>query len=241
MIIAERYLRKSRFENLSDFRENLELIIPAQFNFGYDVVDEYALQEPEKTALVWTNDKGDFRSFTFAEMKVYSDRTASWFVSLGIGHGDKVMLILKRRYEFWFAAIALHKIGAICIPATHLLKKKDLIFRNNAADIKALITVGEETILQELELALPESPSVEIKVSVGPLSPEGWLNFREGTEKASHFVRPPKGPKMMIFPSFISPPEQRGILKWSRMILFIPSVTLPPRFTGTMLRRTVFT
>ncbi len=190
MILAESYLRKSLFENLADFQENLELLIPGNFNFGFDVVDEYARLEPSKTALVWTNDKGDFRSFSFADMKEESDRTASYFLSLGIGHGDKVMLILKRRYEFWFAAIALHKIGAIVIPATHLLKKKDLIFRNNAADIKAIVTVGEDTILRELDLALPESPSVKITISVGPVFPEGWLNFAEGLGNSAPFVRP---------------------------------------------------
>jgi acetyl-CoA synthetase len=153
-------------------------------------VDEYARLEPDKVALVWTNDKGEHRSFTFSEMKYFSDQAASWFLSLGIRHGDKVMLILKRRYEFWFSAIALHKIGAICIPATHLLKKKDLIYRNNAAQIKAIVSVGEDTIMHELELAFPDSPSVEIKISVGPLIPEGWENFTEGTEHTAPFVRP---------------------------------------------------
>jgi acetyl-CoA synthetase len=193
MILAERFVKKSRFEDLTDFRENLELVIPENFNFGYDVVDEYARLEPEKIALEWTNDKGEHRRFTFAEVKFFSDQAASWFLSMGIGHGDKVMLILKRRYEFWFSAIALHKIGAICIPATHLLKKKDLIFRNNAAQIKAIVTVGEETILHELEIALKDSPTVEIKVSVGPLFPEGWKNFNEGTQTAPPFIRPSKG------------------------------------------------
>jgi acetyl-CoA synthetase len=190
MILAERYLKQSRFTNLADFRENFELVVPENFNFGYDVVDEYARFEPDKIALVWANDKGEQRNFTFAEIKGYSDRAASWFQSLGIGRGDMVMLILKRRFEFWFSIVALHKIGAICIPATHLLKKKDLIYRNNAALVKAIVTVGEEGILQELEHSLHESPSVKIKISVGPLIPTGWNDFHRGINAAPPFVRP---------------------------------------------------
>ncbi len=190
MILAERYLKKSRFTGLEDFRENFEILIPDSFNFGYDVVDEYAVKEPEKIALVWANDKGEEQTFTFGEMKSMSDKTASWFRSLGIGHGDKVMLILKRRVEFWFSVIALHKLGAICIPATHLLKKKDLVYRNNAAGVKAVISVGEEEILGDIGLSLPESPTLEIKISVGPEVPEGWLDFSGGIAEAAPFERP---------------------------------------------------
>ncbi len=192
MILAERYLKKSRFTSLGDFQENLELIIPENFNFGYDVVDEYARIEPEKTALVWANDKEEEARFTFSDIKKASDHTAGWFSKLGIVRGDKVMLILKRRYEFWFAVIALHKIGAICIPATHLLKKKDLIYRNNAAGIKAVVSVGEEGILHELESSFSESPTVEIKISVGPLVSPGWKDFTKGLEEANPFEKIPQ-------------------------------------------------
>jgi acetyl-CoA synthetase len=189
MILAERYLKKSRFDDLDDFRKNLELVIPGNFNFGFDVVDEYARLEPDKTALVWTNDKGEHRNFSFREISELSDRTAGFFRSLGIGYGDRVMLILKRRYEFWLCLIALHKLGAVCIPATHLLKKKDLVFRNNAAQVNAIVSVGEEGIMQELESALPESPSVQMKISVGPLIPEGWHDFRQGIQSAPSYER----------------------------------------------------
>ena len=96
--------------------------MPDNFNFGHDIVGEYGRTKPDKRALVWCNDKGDGARFTFADMKRESDRTANFLVSLGIKKGDAVMLILKRRYEFWFFLLALHKIGAIAIPATHLLK-----------------------------------------------------------------------------------------------------------------------
>lgn len=189
MILAERYLKKSRFTSLDDFRENLRLVIPDRFNFGFDVVDEYARLEPDKTALVWTNDKGEHRNFTFREISELSDRTAAFFRSLGIGTGSRVMLILKRRYEFWFCLIALHKLGAVCIPATHLLKKKDLVYRNNAAQVHAIVSVGEEGIMKELESACQESPSVTIRISVGSLIPDGWHEFGHGIESAPPFER----------------------------------------------------
>ncbi|WP_430974601.1 AMP-binding protein [Sunxiuqinia rutila] len=190
MILSERYLKKAQFENLADFTGNLEIQVPDNFNFAYDVVDEYARLEPEKLALVWTNDQGGHRNFSFADMKKYTDQTAAYFQSLGIGRGDKVMLILKRRFEFWFSIIALHKLGAVCIPATHLLKKKDLVYRNNSAEIKAIVAVGEAEVMEQVDLAMEDSPSVEHRLSVGPLVPEGWQDFATGLEQAPAFVRP---------------------------------------------------
>ncbi|MGD9929548.1 MAG: AMP-binding protein [Mangrovibacterium sp.] len=185
-------MKKCRFESLSDFKENLEFVIPDNFNFGYDVVDEYARVEPDKLALVWTNDQGEHLDFTFAQLNAYSDQTASYFQSLGIGRGDKVMLILKRRFEFWFSIIALHKIGAVCIPATHLLMKKDIVFRNNAAGIKAIVSVGDENVLHQIDQAMAESPTVEQKISVGPKIPTGWSDFSVGISSAPAFVKPAK-------------------------------------------------
>ena len=101
-----------------------------------------------------------------------------------------VMLILKRRYEFWFSTIALHKLGAVVIPATHLLTKKDIVYRANAATIKMIVCAGEEVILKHVQDALPESPSVEKVVSVGPLVPEGFADFQAGIREAAPFVRP---------------------------------------------------
>lgn len=187
--MIERYLKTTHFTSQDDFIENYELFVPENFNFSYDVVDEWAKIDPNKKALLWTNDKGESREFTFADLKYYSDQTASYFISLGIGKGDIVMAILKRRFEFWFTIIALHKIGAVIIPATHLLTKKDIVYRNNAADIKAIIAVGEETIINHINDALPESPSVKLCISVGPHFSEGWLDFHRGLEKAKPFKK----------------------------------------------------
>ena len=187
--MLEKFLQQTEFKDFEDFKANYKLLVPENFNFAYDVVDVWAAKEPNKKALLWTNDQGDCREFTFGEIKQYSDQTASYFQSLGIKKGDIVMAILKRRYEFWFTIIALHKIGAIIIPATHLLTKKDMVYRNNAADIKAIVAVGEEPILTHITDSLPESPAVEMCISVGPIVPEGWLDFHKGIENATPFVK----------------------------------------------------
>lgn len=188
--MIEKYLKQTEFADYEDFKANYELIVPEDFNFAYDVVDGWAETEPNKRALLWTNDKGEVREYNFAELKKLTDQTASYFQSLGIKKGDMVMAILKRRYEFWYTIIALHKIGAVIIPATHLLTKKDIIYRANAADIKAIIADGEEVIIGHINAALPECPTLEKLVSVGPYIPEGWNDFHQGIDNAAPFARP---------------------------------------------------
>lgn len=188
--MVERFLEQTSFTSREDFKEHLKIKVPKDFNFSYDVLDAWAAEAPQKNALLWTNDKGEHHQYSFAEMKKYTDMTASYFLQLGIGHGDMVMLILKRRVEFWFSIIALHKIGAVCIPATHLLTKKDIVYRCNAASIKMIVCAGEEVITTHITNALPESPTVEKVVSVGPYIPEGFLDFHEGINQAPNFIRP---------------------------------------------------
>ena len=188
--MIERFLDQTSFTSQEDFIKHFKIKVPENFNIAYDVVDAWAAERPEKNALLWTNDKGDHIQFTYADLKKYTDMTASYFQSLGIGHGDKVMLILKRRYEFWFSILALHKIGAIVIPATHLLTKKDIVYRCQAATIKMIVAAGEEVITKHILDAMPESPSVEKLVSVGPEYPEGFEDFHKGIENAAPFVRP---------------------------------------------------
>jgi acetyl-CoA synthetase len=186
----DKYLKKSSFESLRDFQDNFEIVVPEKFNFAYDVVDEFARVNPSKRAICWVNDKGETHNFTFSDLKKQSDDTASFFQSLGIGRGDKVMMILKRRYEFWFSILALHKIGAIAIPATHLLTPKDFIFRNNAAGIKMIVSVSEPEIINNINESAVSSPTVEKLVSVGDKTPENWISFRDGVRNAKPFVVP---------------------------------------------------
>lgn len=188
--MLERFVKQTQFTSQEDFIKNFKIEVPENFNFGYDVVDAWAAEEPDKEAILWTNDKGACIHFSYADLKKYTDQTASYFQSLGIGHGDKVMLILKRRYEFWYSIIALHKLGAVVIPATHLLTKKDIVYRCNAASIKMIVMAGEEVITKHVIDAMPDSPTVERLVSIGPDMPEGFLDFHKGIESAAPFVRP---------------------------------------------------
>ncbi len=131
--MIERFLKQTHFSSEEDFKEHLKFIVPENFNFAYDVMDEWARIQPNKLALLWTNEKGKEIRSTYKDLKVQTDQTASYFQKLGIGRGDKVMLILKRRYEWWLCMLGLHKIGAVAIPATHMLTSKDIEYRNQRA------------------------------------------------------------------------------------------------------------
>lgn len=188
--MVEKFLSRTVFTSQEDYIRNFRIRVPADFNFAYDVVDAYAAEEPDKKALLWTDDRGGEIQFTFADMKRETDRTTSYFQSLGIGRGDMVMLILKRRYEFWFSILALHKLGAVAIPATHLLTRKDVVYRCNMAGVKAIVAAGEPVITGHIAAAMPESPTTKLLISVGPEVPEGFLDFHEGIRHAAPFVRP---------------------------------------------------
>lgn len=188
--MLNKYLDKIEFENYNDFLENFKINVPENFNFGYDIVDEWARISPNKKALLWTNDQGKEIQFTFADIKRESDKAASYFTQLGIKRGDMVMIVLKRRYQFWMVITALHKIGAAVIPATHLLTEKDIIYRAKAADIKAIVAAGDEEVVKHIEKARPNCPTVTNCISIGPIIPEGWDDYNRGVEDAPEFVRP---------------------------------------------------
>ena len=188
--MLDSYLPRTQFESYKDFVENFSISIPDSFNFAYDVADELARSEPDRIALIWCDDRGREAVFTFGQLKKFSDKAAAFFQSVGIGKGDPVMLILKRRYEFWFCLLGLHKLGAICIPATHLLTTKDIVYRNNAADIKMVVTVNDAEVIRHIEEAEDRSPTLAMKAVLG-LDRDGWYNFSTELEKASGcFVRP---------------------------------------------------
>ena len=189
--IFERFLEgKTTFDSYEDFKENYKLKVPEHFNYAYDVMDVLAEEKADKTALVWCNDKGEARNFTFAELKKYVNKTANFFRSLGIGKGDMVMLILKRHYEFWFSILALHKIGAVTIPATNLLTKKDIVYRNNSASVKMIVCTADGEVADHVEASRAESPTLEYTVLVGGQR-EGWIDFTSGMEAASEVLEKP--------------------------------------------------
>lgn len=188
--MLERFLKQVSFHSEEDYNKNLEFIIPENFNFAYDVMDVWAQEKPNKTALIWTDDEENERFFTFGELKELTDQAASYFLSLGIGKGDMVMLILKRHYEWWISMLALHKIGAIAIPATHMLTTHDIVYRNNRAGVKAIICVGEDYVLEQITAAMSESPTVKTLISIGPKVPENVHSWHEEIGNAPAFVRP---------------------------------------------------
>ena len=188
--ILSRFLKQTTFVSEEDYAKNLEFIVPNNFNFAYDVVDAWAEEAPDKIALLWTNDEGDERKLSFSDLKKQSDQAASYLRSLGIDRGDMVMLIEKRRLEWWITMLALHKLGAIPIPATHMLTSHDIVYRNNAASVKAIICVGEPYVLGEVQKAMPDSPTVDILVSIGPEVPEGFHDWHAEIDKAPAFRRP---------------------------------------------------
>ena len=191
--MIERFLKQTKFTSVEDYNKNLEFIIPENFNFAYDVMDAWAEEAPEKLALLWTNDQGEEIRATYAQLKEQSDQAASYLQSLGIGKGDPVMLILKRRYEWWVVMLALCKIGAIVIPATHMLTKKDIIYRNTRASVKAIICVDDAYVTGQIQLAMSESPTVKQYITVtdhGKPIPEGFRDWQAEWKQAPKFVRP---------------------------------------------------
>jgi acetyl-CoA synthetase len=169
------------FEDYEDFSEHCGVTPPENFNFAFDCVDRLAQRSPDKTAMVWCDDDNRQAVYTFARMAAYSDATARFFASLGVRRGDRVMLVLKRRAEFWFAILGLMKLGAVAIPATHLMRAEDVVYRNNAASISVVVTTDDEVVLDAVDGAMPDSPSVKARVSLSG-ERDGWLGFRAGME-----------------------------------------------------------
>lgn len=194
--MLERFLTQTSFVSEEDFEKNLHFKIPENFNFAYDVMDVLAEERPDKLALLWTSERGEEVKTTFKEFKEQTDRTAAYLMSLGIGRGDKVMLILKRHYQWWLSMMALCKIGAIAIPATHMLTKQDIIYRNESASVKAIICANDEYVTTQIQSAMPESPSVKLLVAVNSMSeydkkiPEGFHDWHKEWINAPEFKRP---------------------------------------------------
>ena len=176
------------------------------FNFAFDVVDTLGRRKPNKLAMLHISEDGTERRFTFGDVKKESARAANYFKSLGIKRGDRVMLVLKRHYQFWFAILGLHKLGAIAIPATNQLLEKDFTYRFAAGKVKAILCTADGEVADAVDAAAAKSPSLEIKILVGG-EREGWRSFNEEyTMFSSHFARSadaPSGsdPMLMYFTS----------------------------------------
>jgi len=170
---------------LSEFSVNC----PADFNFSYDVVDAIAAEDPEREALVWCDTEGNERRFTFDQMSKLSSRCANVLRQDGIGKGDRVLIILKRHYEYWYVILALHKLGAVAIPATHMLTEKDIVYRVNSASIKAVISTPTGEVAHFAAQAASACPTLTHKYIVRE-ERDGFINLTQRIEAASeHFPR----------------------------------------------------
>ena len=164
------------------------------FNFAFDVVDALGKRKPDKLAMLHVSLDGVERRFTFQDMKKESARAANYFKSLGIKRGDRVMLVLKRHYQFWFALLGLHKIGAVAIPAPNQLLEKDFSYRFNAGNVKAILCTSDGEVADAVDQASADAPSLEYKIIVGK-NREGWRNFdEEYSIFSSHFARAEDAP-----------------------------------------------
>jgi acetyl-CoA synthetase len=163
--------------------KKLTLNYPDNFNFGYDVVDEYAAVSPDKRAMVWCNVENEEHIFTFLDVKRYSNKMANVFREYGIGRGDRVMLVLKRHYEYWFAAVALHKLGAVMIPATHMLTVDDFVYRINASGVKAIVCTAQDDVPSTIKQALRKSEKTPMLWCVQK-DVEGFFNLTSQMETA---------------------------------------------------------
>ena len=169
--------------------EKIEFKNEDKFNFAFDIVDEIAKKSPEKLAMLHIDKNKVERRFTFNDMKRASNQCANYFKSLGIKKGDRVMLVLKRHYQFWYAILALHKLGAVAIPATNLLQEHDFDYRFNAAEVSAIVCTADGDVAHQVDLAEPASPTLKTKILVGG-EREGWHNFDEEFPLFSaHFYR----------------------------------------------------
>lgn len=198
----ERFVNETFDEN--GHLKTYEIKDGIEFNFGYDHVDYVAEREPDRLAILYVNDRGEEKRITYGEWSRESDKAASFFRRLGIVKGDRVMLVLKRNYEFWYCYVALHKIGAVAIPATYQLQDKDYIYRFNAAGVSAIIATADPQVIAHIENACAVTNTVKYKILCRG-NKEGWYGFDEGTASAPPFVRPsgedaPKSTdRMLIF------------------------------------------
>lgn len=183
--MLSKYLEKTEFSSYEDFKANYKIKAPENFNFGFDIVDGWAEKKGDNRALLWCNDRGEERCFTFADMKHLSDRAANFFKSHGLKKGDVAMLILRRRWEYWVAAVGLMKLGVTFIPGTLQLTKKDIAYRANAAGVSAFICVDDEYVINQIELAKPEMSGVKMFALVDNVDREGWVNFNRELEASS--------------------------------------------------------
>ena len=177
MNLLNKFLAKTEFKDYEDFSKNYRVIIPDNFNFSYDVVDFFAENQPEKLALIYCNDDGEEQYFTFKQVSELSKKIASYFISLGIGKGDKVITLLRRRYEYWLTAVACHRIGAVLVPVSVQMEKNDLIYRINSCSAKIIVAITDEFVMRQLDGIKNDCSCLQNICFLGHV--DGFLDFND--------------------------------------------------------------
>lgn len=190
--MLEKFLPRTEFDSYEDFKANYKVNVPENFNFGFDIVDGWAKEKPENRALVWCDDDGEEKVFTFADMSRLSNQAANYFKSLGLHKGSVVMMIMRRRYEYWICATALIKLGVIIIPGTLQLVTHDLVYRANAANIEMFIALDDDFVVEQIENTVKEASTVK-NIMLANGHREGWLNLHDGMEGQSTELERPTG------------------------------------------------
>jgi len=188
MPIFERFVNRSNFESYEDMKANLRINVPEDFNFSYDVLDVLAEETPDERAMVWCDDTGLERIFTYKDLSELSQQAANYFYNAGIRKGDSVVLVLKRHYQFWYALLGLHRVGAVAVPATHLLTAADLVYRFQRADVKAIVCTTDHEFWKQVDIAQESSPTLKLKLYAGGYGekPAGeWQDFDSLISKES--------------------------------------------------------
>ncbi len=243
MAIYEEYTLRERdsFKDLKDLQTNYKLNYPSDFNFAYDVIDRLGKTKPEKLAMLWLSNKKEEKRFTFRDMMLWSNKCANYFLSQGIKKGDKVLLVLKRSYLFWFAMLGMHKIGAIPIQATNMLVGKDYTYRCNKGDIKAVIITGDGDATEHFDEVEAFCPTVKLKYVTKHKKPAGnnWIDFEAGIENASEYFTKPTGEDAIkatdtMFMAFTS-----GTTGYPKMIMHDFTYPLGHIITGVFWHRVV--
>ncbi|NLL56109.1 MAG: AMP-binding protein [Clostridiales bacterium] len=243
MAIYEKFIGRTResFYNLSlnEAREQYKITYPDDFNFAYDVIDVLGTTKPNKEALYYiSNDKKEKR-FTFRDMMTYSSKAANYFTSLGIKKGDRVLLVLKRSYLFWFAMLGLHKIGAVAIQATHMLKASDYVYRCNKANIKAVILTGDGDCTCHFDEALDSCPTVKFRLVTKHKKVNGWLDFEQGLENASDSFDRPEGKDKIMATDTLIVAFSSGTTGYPKMIEHDHTYPLGHICTGVFWHRVI--
>ena len=181
--MLEKFLERTEFSSYEDFKANYKVKANDNFNFAFDIVDGWAAEKGDNRALLWCNDEGEEKSFTFAEMSELSNKAANYFKSLGLKKGDVALLILRRRWEYWVAVTGLMKLGVTFIPGTLQLTKKDIAYRANAAGVSLILSLEDSYVNEQIELARSEMPGVLHYLMAGDKDKEGYINFNREFEK----------------------------------------------------------